>query len=155
MRRTTAIAAPRPRIVAYIRVSTDKQAEHGVSLDAQRAKVTQYAELYDLDLVAIEVDALTAKHLDRPALVRALTMLDAGTADGLLVAFRWCVGVACAKRRCSPCWTQSQVPLPCRQPHLCTGAAVPSAEAHSAAARTSCEKPLPCQISPKSKSAWL
>lgn len=85
MRRTTAIAAPRPRIVAYIRVSTDKQAEHGVSLDAQRAKVTQYAELYDLDLVAIEVDALTAKHLDRPALVRALTMLDAGTADGLLV----------------------------------------------------------------------
>ena len=36
-----------------------------------------------------------------------------------------------------------------------TGPAGPAAVAHSAAARRSCEKPLPCQISPKSKSAWL
>jgi len=76
----------RRRIVAYIRVSTDKQAEHGVSLDAQRAKVEQYAALYDLELVAVEVDALSAKTTAaRPALARALAMLDAGTADGLLV----------------------------------------------------------------------
>lgn len=76
---------PRSRIVAYIRVSTDKQAEHGVSLDVQRAKVEQYAALYDLDLVAIELDALTAKTTARPALMRALAMLDDGAADGLLV----------------------------------------------------------------------
>jgi DNA invertase Pin-like site-specific DNA recombinase len=39
------------RTIAYLRVSTEKQAERGVSLDAQRAKVAAYAELYDLELV--------------------------------------------------------------------------------------------------------
>jgi site-specific DNA recombinase len=74
------------RTVAYLRVSTDKQADHGVSLDAQRAKVEAYASLYDLELVAVLVDAgASAKTLDRPELVRALAMLDAGEADALLV----------------------------------------------------------------------
>lgn len=87
MARTTPPAAPeRTRAVAYLRVSTDKQADHGVSLDAQRAKVAAYAALYDLDLVAVEVDAgASAKSLDRPALDRALGMLKAGTADAILV----------------------------------------------------------------------
>ena len=72
--------------VAYLRVSTDKQADRGVSLDAQRAKVKAYAELYDLELVAIEVDAgQSAKTLDRPALQRALAMLKTGKAEALLV----------------------------------------------------------------------
>ena len=74
------------RTIAYIRVSTDKQADAGVSLDAQRAKVEQYAALYDLDLVAVKVDAgESAKSLDRPALREAFAMLDAGEADALLV----------------------------------------------------------------------
>jgi len=75
------------RTVAYLRVSTDKQAEHGVSLDAQRAKVEAYAGLYDLELVAVEVDAgASAKSLShRPSLDRALAMLEAGEADALLV----------------------------------------------------------------------
>jgi DNA invertase Pin-like site-specific DNA recombinase len=72
--------------VAYLRVSTDKQADRGVSLEAQRAKVQAYAELYDLELVAIEVDAgESAKSLDRPALRRALSMLKTGQAEALLV----------------------------------------------------------------------
>jgi DNA invertase Pin-like site-specific DNA recombinase len=66
-------------------VSTEKQVEHGVSLAAQHAKVSAYAELYDLDLIAVEVDGLSAKTLDRPALVRALAALTEGRADGLLV----------------------------------------------------------------------
>lgn len=74
------------RTVAYLRVSTDKQADHGVSLEAQRAKVEAYAALFDLDLVAIEVDAgVSAKSLGRPALDRALGMLRNGKADALLV----------------------------------------------------------------------
>lgn len=74
------------RTVAYLRVSTDKQADRGVSLEAQRAKVEAYASLYDLDLVAVEVDAgESAKSLNRPALQRALAMLKAGSADALLV----------------------------------------------------------------------
>lgn len=75
------------RAIAYLRVSTDKQADRGVSLDAQRAKVEAYAALYDVELVAVEVDAgASAKTLDRPALQRALATLRAGRADALLVA---------------------------------------------------------------------
>lgn len=87
------------RTVAYLRVSTEKQAEHGVSIDAQRAKVAMYGELYGLDLVAVEVEAgesaktmrargcswREAVAVRRPALHRALSMLEAGEADALLV----------------------------------------------------------------------
>jgi len=84
-RRTTKQAAA-TRTVAYLRVSTAWQAEHGVSLDAQRAKVEAYAALYDLDLVAVEVDAgASAKTLARPALCSALARLDSGEAEALLV----------------------------------------------------------------------
>mgnify|MGYP002631810710 CR=1 FL=1 len=73
------------RTVAYLRVSTSQQADTGVSLDAQRAKVE--AALYDLELVAVIVDAgASAKTLDRDGLSEALGMLRAGTADALLVA---------------------------------------------------------------------
>src|SRR4051812_25655214 len=74
------------RTIAYLRVSTDKQAERGVSLDAQRAKVKAYAELYDLELVEVVVDAgESAKFLNRPDLQRALGMLKRHEADALLV----------------------------------------------------------------------
>jgi len=74
------------RTIAYLRVSTDKQADRGVSLDAQRAKLKAYAELYELELVEIIVDAgESAKSLDRPGLQRALGMLKAGEAEALLV----------------------------------------------------------------------
>ncbi len=75
------------RAVGYIRVSSEEQASEGVSLDAQKAKVQGYAALYDLELVAVEVDAgASAKTLDRPALARALGRLDRGEADGLVIA---------------------------------------------------------------------
>lgn len=78
--------ASRPRTIAYLRVSTDKQADKGVSLDAQRAKVAAYAELYDLDVVGVIVDAgVSAKTLDRPGLTRALNLLRKGEAHALLV----------------------------------------------------------------------
>ena len=74
------------RVVGYIRVSTEGQADGGVSLDAQRAKLTAYCAALDLVLVAVEADAgLSAKSLERPALQRALGMLRDGQADALLV----------------------------------------------------------------------
>jgi len=74
------------KTIAYLRVSTDKQADSGVSLDAQRAKVKAYAELYDLDLAEVIVDAgENAKSLERPGPKRALGMLKAGDAEALLV----------------------------------------------------------------------
>jgi DNA invertase Pin-like site-specific DNA recombinase len=74
------------RAVAYLRVSTEKQADKGVSLEAQRAKVEAYAHLYELELVEVVVDAgASAKTLDRPGLQKALEMLRAGQAEALLV----------------------------------------------------------------------
>lgn len=74
------------RAVAYIRVSTEKQADGGVSLDAQKAKVEAYASLYNLTLAEVIVDAgVSAKTLDRPGLARALELLSTGVADALLV----------------------------------------------------------------------
>lgn len=74
------------KTVAYLRVSTDKQADRGVSLDAQRSKVAAYAELYDLEIVEVIVDAgVSAKTLERPGLSRALGMLRTGKAEALLV----------------------------------------------------------------------
>lgn len=74
------------KTIAYLRVSTEKQADRGVSLDAQRAKITAYATLYDLELVNVIVDAgISAKTLDRPGLNRALELLRKGGAEALLV----------------------------------------------------------------------
>lgn len=75
------------RAVAYLRVSTEKQADAGVSLDAQRAKIEAYASLYDLELCAIVVDAgVSAKTLARPGLTEARGLLASKTADALIVA---------------------------------------------------------------------
>jgi len=79
-------AGTRTRTVAYLRVSTDKQADHGVSLAAQRAKVEAYAGLFDLDLVEVIEDAgASAKTLQREGLARALDLLTGGQAEALLV----------------------------------------------------------------------
>jgi DNA invertase Pin-like site-specific DNA recombinase len=75
------------KVVGYVRVSTDKQADSGVSLDAQRRKLELYAELHDLELVEIVVDAgESAKTLDRPGLQRCLEMLRTKEVGALLVA---------------------------------------------------------------------
>lgn len=75
------------RAVGYVRVSSEEQATGGVSLAAQEAKVRGYAALHDLELVAVEVDAgVSAKTIERPGLARALSMIDTGRADGLLIA---------------------------------------------------------------------
>ena len=74
------------RVVGYCRVSTDQQAEHGASLDAQVEKIRQYAALYGLELVAVIEDrGASAKTLDREGLQTALAMLRKGHGEGLLI----------------------------------------------------------------------
>lgn len=74
------------KVIGYVRVSTEEQATTGVSLDAQRARLKMYAELHELELVAVIEDAgVSAKTLNRPGLQAALAALDAGEAEGLLV----------------------------------------------------------------------
>lgn len=79
----------RGRAVAYLRVSTDKQADSGLGLDAQRASVTAAAERLTLSLVSVFVDAGVSGSLtldDRPVLMEAVSALKRG--DVLMVAKR-------------------------------------------------------------------
>ena len=72
------------KAIGYIRVSTDKQAEQGVSLDAQREKLEAYAKLYDIDLIDMVIEQGSAKCLQREGLQSALNRLGQD-ADALLV----------------------------------------------------------------------
>lgn len=74
------------RVVGYIRVSTNRQADEGHSLEAQRAKIEAYAVVQNLQIVAFEVDAgASASSLSRPGLQRALERLDTMEASGIVV----------------------------------------------------------------------
>ena len=57
----------------YVRVSTDKQAEQGVSLEAQAGKIRAMAVVHDAELTELIVDAESAKNLNRPGMVRLLS----------------------------------------------------------------------------------
>jgi DNA invertase Pin-like site-specific DNA recombinase len=75
------------RVVAYVRVSTEKQATEGNSLEAQQARLTSYAAAFGYEIMSVEVDANeSAGTLERPGLKRALARLDADECEGLLVA---------------------------------------------------------------------
>ncbi len=75
------------RAIGYIRVSTDDQAEHGISLEVQRTKIRQYCDLNDMDLVEIIEDAgISAKNITgRPGFQRALQKLRGGQASALVI----------------------------------------------------------------------
>ena len=68
--------------IGYIRVSTEGQAQDGVSLDAQRAKIEAWCELNDYALTAVHVDAgISGKSADnRPGLQAALADCRKGSA---------------------------------------------------------------------------
>ena len=73
------------RTIGYVRVSTHDQADNGVSLDAQEAKIQAWAELVDAEGVEIFRDeGISGKRSDnRPGLLAALEAIGAG--DALVV----------------------------------------------------------------------
>jgi DNA invertase Pin-like site-specific DNA recombinase len=74
------------RVIGYVRVSSEQQTDHGVSLQAQEEKIKQYCSLYELALVDIITDAgASAKTLQREGLQKALSILETGQADGIVV----------------------------------------------------------------------
>ncbi len=73
------------KAIGYIRVSTEKQADHGVSVEAQTEKLKAYAMLYDIDLVDLVIEQGSAKCLQREGLQSALSRLEAGEAEALIV----------------------------------------------------------------------
>lgn len=75
------------RAIGYTRVSTDQQADHGVSLDAQRAKIEAMSIVREAELIEVITDAgESAKSLDRPGMERLLALVDARLIDIVIVA---------------------------------------------------------------------
>jgi len=72
--------------IAYIRVSTGKQAEEGMSLDAQRAKLTGLAVARGVVLAEVIVDSESAKDLNRPGMIRLIEMVKAKRVSAVLIA---------------------------------------------------------------------
>lgn len=70
---------------AYIRVSTVRQGEHGVSLDEQRAAISKYAKRHNLDVSQWFEEHVTAAKSGRPVFNRMLKLLKDGQAQGLVV----------------------------------------------------------------------
>ena len=70
------------KAIGYIRVSTEQQADEGISLAAQRAKITAWCALNDYELVAIYEDAgISGKTVSkRPQLQAALSEMKKGMA---------------------------------------------------------------------------
>ena len=75
------------KATGYVRVSTGKQAEEGVSLEAQEARIRAWCQAQGHELAATEVDAgLSGGRADnRPALQAALAAVCA--AKGVLVVY--------------------------------------------------------------------
>ena len=75
------------RAIGYTRVSTDKQADRGVSLDAQTEKIRAMALVHDAELIDIIVEAgESAKSLNRPGMQRLLALIDSGEVQTVIVA---------------------------------------------------------------------
>lgn len=75
------------RVVGYVRVSTEQQADSGAGLAAQRAAILAEVERRGWRLVEIAEDAgVSGKDLKRPGVQTALDALREGRADTLVVA---------------------------------------------------------------------
>jgi site-specific DNA recombinase len=75
-----------PRAIGYVRVSSDQQAESGLSLEHQAQKVRAAASLHDLELIDVVVDAAeSAKSLERPGIHRILDLARARKVDAVVI----------------------------------------------------------------------
>jgi len=74
------------KLIGYIRVSTEGQADSGLGLAAQEEKIRRYCELYEHELVEVISDAgISGSTLNRPGLKRSLAMLETNIAEGVIV----------------------------------------------------------------------
>ncbi|GAA4971696.1 recombinase family protein [Kineococcus glutinatus] len=74
-----------PRVIGYLRVSTEEQANSGAGLAAQRAALEAEADRRGWEVEFLEDAGVSAKDMKRPALTEALARLDAHKADVLMV----------------------------------------------------------------------
>lgn len=84
-RRSTGDEIGTVRAVGYIRVSTEQQAQSGLSMEHQRRQIEVDCERLGFELVEVYVDAAkTGKNADRAGYQAALTRLMGGEADALM-----------------------------------------------------------------------
>ena len=75
------------KAIGYVRVSTDKQADRGVSLEAQVEKIKAMAVVHDVELLDVIVDAgESAKDLDRPGMTRIIELVHSRAVGMVIVA---------------------------------------------------------------------
>jgi DNA invertase Pin-like site-specific DNA recombinase len=75
------------KAVAYIRVSSDEQADFGISLDAQATKLHAYAQVKGFELAAVISDPAVSGHMplgERAGGRRLLDLVEAGTVEHVL-----------------------------------------------------------------------
>ncbi len=73
------------RYVAYTRVSTAKQGEHGSSLQEQRAAIEAFAARHSLSIHEWFEERETAAKLGRAIFTKLLKRLEKGDADGIII----------------------------------------------------------------------
>lgn len=75
------------KAIGYVRVSTEKQADFGISLEAQQEKVRAMAVVQGAELAEVIVDAgESAKSLNRPGMARLLSLVDSRAVDTVIIA---------------------------------------------------------------------
>jgi DNA invertase Pin-like site-specific DNA recombinase len=73
--------------IGYARVSTERQADQGVSLDAQKKRLEAMAVVQNATLLDVIVDGgESAKNLNRPGLQQILSLIQAGKVQAVIVA---------------------------------------------------------------------
>jgi DNA invertase Pin-like site-specific DNA recombinase len=72
--------------IAYTRVSTQQQGDHGVSLIEQRRAIERYSEQHQLSITAWHEECVTAAKRGRPEFTKVLRVLKSGRGNiGLLM----------------------------------------------------------------------
>lgn len=74
------------RVILYLRVSTNNQAEEGYSIEIQKEKLLAYCKAHDLIVVAIVTDpGFSGSNLERPGIQRVISEVEQGNTDMVLV----------------------------------------------------------------------
>ena len=75
-----------PRAIGYLRVSTNRQAENGYGLEAQREQVEQFCAANGLELVGLHIDVMSGRRTDKLyGRIAAVGAIQAGIANVLVV----------------------------------------------------------------------
>jgi site-specific DNA recombinase len=75
------------KAIGYVRVSTERQADRGISLEAQAEKIRAMALVQGAELVETIVEGgESAKTLNRPGMAKLLTLIEKGKVEAVIVA---------------------------------------------------------------------